>query len=136
MNIFAEGIVKHAIAKALWVHNIKINPPLPLGSFLKMSRLKLDNGEQPTLELLERVRRETFCDWWHRKDCGFFVHVIAGPTILIPGNNNNDLIKRRKLSLHLVPQHLFHLVEQQNEYEWWQLTNEEKELLSQHKLVA
>lgn len=124
MNIFAVGIVKYdTTVKVPWIHGIGLNPPLPLGSSLKMSRFSLDNGEQPTPELLDRVRRETFWDWWHKRDCGFFVHVIAAPTIFVPANNGRGgIIKRRKLNLHLVPQNLFHLIEQQNEYEWWQFT--------------
>lgn len=133
MNIFANIVQYDTTIRVPWVHNIKVNPPLPLGSYVKMSRYSLDNDAPLTPEYLDRVRRETFRDWRHRKDCGFFVHITAGPTILVPADNDS-VIKRQNLSLHLVPRDLFQQIKQQNEYEWWELTNNEKELLERYEL--
>lgn len=132
MNIFAEEIVKYdASTKVFGVHNIKMNPPLPLGSLIKLSRLCLDNDEQLTPNLLDCLRRETFIDSRFSSWCneGIFVHIVAAASIMIPPD-----AKRRQLWLHLVPKELFDLVEQKEEYEWWQLTAEEKQLLDNKKL--
>jgi hypothetical protein len=141
VNVFAEGIVKYDHAtKVEGVHCIKMNPPLPLGSSVKMSRLCLDNDEQMTPDVYDRLRRETFIDTSFAGRCryqaGVFVHVFAAPAILVPGNNVGDPdVRRHRLYLHLVEKELFHLVERQEEYELWRLTGEEEEMLRNKQLT-
>ena len=123
MNIFAEGIIKYDnTIKIAGVHNIGIHPPLPLGSAIKFSRLYLDNDEQPTPDLFDRLCRELFvdsrmCDWSKE---GVFVHVVAAPPIITSNDGTNWTIRRRKLLTHCVKEALFHLIECRDEYEWWQ----------------
>lgn len=120
MNVFAEGLIKYdRNVKVRGVHNIGFNPPLPHGSYLKMSRCYLRNDEQPTLETFKKLKYELFNNIkFSYFKSGIFVHVLAAPSILIP--EGDGYIKARKLYLHLVPENLFHLIEQKNEYEWWQ----------------
>jgi hypothetical protein len=134
MNIFAEGIVKYETStKVPGIHNILMFPPLPLGSMMKRSRFCLDNDEQLTPEMLDKLRHELFidCRTLAFSKVGAFVHIIAAQPIIIPPE-----ISRRNLWLHIVTKDLFHLVENKEEYEWWQLTEEEKTLLDNRKLVA
>ena len=63
MNVFARDIVKCDKSKtARHATYFKANPPLPLGSKLKMSRLGLYNGESPTDEIFQKLKYEMFVD--------------------------------------------------------------------------
>lgn len=120
MNIFAEKIIKYDTkTHTFGPHNIKMRPPLPLGSSVMKSHHALDNNQPMTRLILERMRRDLFIyarfQTWSKR--GIYVHVIAAPMILVP--SDNGLIQRRTLWLHLVPKELFHLLEHPEEYEWW-----------------
>lgn len=126
MNVFAEKIIEYDRSqKVEWAHGLRGNPPLPLGSAIKLSRLALDNNIQPNPDISDRLKHELFEERMSPWKNGVFVRVIAAPEILVPPNNDNEQwTKRRKLWLHLVKKDLFHLVKQQDEYEWWEPANE------------
>lgn len=125
MNVFAEKIIEYDRSqKVEWIHGLRGDPPLPLGSVIKLSRLALDNNDnnfQPNPAIFDRLKHELFEERMSPWKNGVFVHVFAAPEILIPSNKGDgQWIKRRKLWLHLVKKELFHLVKQQDEYEWWE----------------
>lgn len=140
MNIFAEGIVRydHSV-KVESVHNIKVSPPLPQGSFIKKSRCKLYNDEQLTPELFDQMRRELFIDCRHSswvKD-GIFIHVFTSRVPIITSFDGIKWdVRSYPLWMHGVNRESYHLIEQQDEYEWWQLTEEEEHLLDSNELVV
>lgn len=144
MNVFAKEIVKHSDIDVRVNHYVKGKAPLPLGSALKISRLSLIEGEQPAQHDFENLKRELFidCSWsktqFHPwvKD-GVYVHIGVGPCLFDSYAEDRSLTVRyqyRSFIFHIVPEKLFHEVEQKDEYEFWKATEEELQLLKERKL--
>jgi hypothetical protein len=133
MNVFAEGIIGYdKNVRVAGVHNFSFYAPLPLGSSLKLTRVSIFDGELPSVDLFGRLRRELFIDFRHRLgvDDGAWVHVLAGPVII-----DFSGMRKRNLWLHVVRDELFSLVDRKDEYEWWELSGEERELFNSRKLT-
>lgn len=102
MNTFILGSIK---CQSVLNRETLTNSPLPLGSSVKLSRLTINDSEQITPQLLDAIQKETFED---------------SPTLQKNGVYAKIITQHKRIWLHLIEKDIFHLVEQQEQYQLWQ----------------